>query len=85
MAGAQHCPGQDPRFWKAEDVSEEPCIHCGKVVEFFKDDLRRKCPYCRQMTYNPHHDLACAAWCPSAEQCLAQYGRSLPGDEGPVQ
>lgn len=77
----QNCPGQDTQFWKLDSIFELACVHCGKTIEFFKDDLRRRCPHCRQYMVNPKNDLACAAWCASAAQCLAQMGRTLPGDD----
>lgn len=69
------CPGQDTRYWTPEDVFDAPCAHCGKPVEFFKDDLRRRCPHCERYTLNPHNDLACAAWCPAADVCLEEVRR----------
>jgi hypothetical protein len=63
------CPGQETRFWKREDVSEIACPDCGKNVEFFKDEVRRKCR-CGLLLVNPKVDLACAEWCESAEKCL---------------
>ncbi len=77
----RHCPGQDMRFWKPGDIYEEPCAGCGAKVEFFKDDLRRQCPACGVFTVNPHNDMACAAWCAHATECLAQLGRALPSEE----
>ena len=76
-----HCPGQDTRFWTPDAISETPCAHCGKPVEFFKDDLRRSCPHCGNKTVNPRNDLACARWCEHAAECLAQPGRPLPDEE----
>ncbi len=72
------CPGQDLRYWTPKDIFEVPCTHCQKPVEFFKDDLRRRCPHCGQFNLNPNNDLACAAWCQSAPECLAELGRESP-------
>ncbi len=72
----RHCPGQDTRYWRPEDVFEVPCVRCGQPLEFFKDDLRRRCPHCGAFCVNPRNDLACAAWCRSAAECLAQMGRA---------
>ena len=66
----QQCPGQDPRFWKADDIKQAPCPRCGNAVEFFKDDLSRKCPRCGARFKNPHLDLGCAEWCTHAKECL---------------
>ena len=41
-----HCPGQDLRYWKLDDIYEIECAHCGEKVEFFKDDPRRLCKAC---------------------------------------
>jgi len=68
------------RFWKPDDVYESPCAHCGKPVEFFKDDLRRKCPHCHKYTVNPRNNLGCAAWCKFGADCLAQIGRMRTSD-----
>lgn len=64
------CPGQDRRYWKPEDIFEEPCPHCGKLIEFWKDDVTVRCPYCRQYAKNPRFDPGCAAWCSYASKCL---------------
>jgi hypothetical protein len=65
-----HCPGQDMRFWKPEDIFECPCPNCGGTIEFWKDDTRRKCRGCGQFARNPRLDLGCAQWCKHAEECL---------------
>jgi hypothetical protein len=77
------CPGQDLRYWRPEDIFEAPCACCARPIEFFKDDLRRKCPHCGKYVVNPRNDLACAAWCKQAAECLAQLGRPVPGEVGP--
>jgi putative nucleotidyltransferase with HDIG domain len=63
------CPGQDMRFWKPGDIFETPCPKCGRKIEFFKDEVRRKCG-CGHEVVNPKMDLGCAAWCQYAEQCV---------------
>jgi hypothetical protein len=63
------CPGQDLRFWKPGDIFETLCPACGAKVEFFKDEVRRKCR-CGHEMVNPKIDFGCAAWCPYAEQCV---------------
>jgi HD superfamily phosphodiesterase len=69
MATSQ-CPGQDKRFWKADDIFESPCPQCGAAIEFWKDDLRRRCRACGQTVPNPKFDLGCAKWCKYAASCL---------------
>lgn len=70
------CPGQDTRFWKPQDIFNVDCPHCGRKVEFFKDDVTRKCPGCGNRIVNPRYDPGCAKWCPYAEVCLAEAARS---------
>ena len=64
------CPGQDMRFWKPEDVFDTQCPKCGSRVEFFKDEVRRKCRGCGHEIVNPKIDFGCAQWCQYAEQCI---------------
>ncbi len=67
---ASKCPGQDTRYWTAEDIHEQPCPHCGEAIEFWKTDIRVRCPKCRQKAVNPRFNLGCAQWCSFAEKCL---------------
>ena len=64
------CPGQDPRYWLPRDVTEAPCPHCGRAVEFMKDDVSRRCPGCGTRFGDPEKDLGCIQWCKYAAQCL---------------
>ena len=64
------CPGQDKRFWRPDDIFESPCPACGAAIEFWKDDVRRRCRGCGATAANPRFDMGCAAWCKFAEQCL---------------
>jgi len=57
-------------FWKMEDIYDVPCPHCRELVEFFKTDIKRPCPYCGQTILNPKADFSCAEWCARAEECL---------------
>lgn len=68
------CPGQDSRYWDGEAVFESRCPKCGAVIEFFKDDSKRRCRHCDHEVLNPRIDFGCASYCPFAEQCLG----SLP-------
>ncbi len=66
------CPGQDTRYWKAEDIHEEECPYCGNMMEFFKTDVRLRCRNCGNKVANPRFDLGCAEWCSFAEYCVGQ-------------
>lgn len=74
---AQKCPGQDMRYWTAEDVYEEKCPQCGEMIEFFKTDIRLRCPSCKKKVANPRFDMGCAQWCSYAEQCLGSGAKGL--------
>ncbi len=63
------CPGQDPMFWKPDDVFEIACPKCGYHVEFFKFDAKRKCR-CGHVIVNPKIDFGCAEWCPDGDSCI---------------
>ena len=64
------CPGQDTRYWRPEDIFDIPCGVCGKDVEFFKDDVTRRCRSCGTLIRNPKISLGCAQWCEHAKECL---------------
>lgn len=66
------CPGQDTRYWTADDIHEQPCPNCGQDIEFWKTDIRVRCPNCKQKIVNPRFNLGCAQWCAYAEQCLGE-------------
>jgi len=74
---AQKCPGQDMRYWTADDVYEEKCPQCGGLIEFFKTDIRLRCPNCKTRVANPRFDMGCAQWCSYAEQCLGSGAKGL--------
>ncbi|MFB0507913.1 MAG: HD domain-containing protein [Thermodesulfobacteriota bacterium] len=71
------CPGQDLRHWKPGDIFDISCPQCGKEVEFFKDDVRRKCKSCGAQVTNPKIDFGCAEWCNYAEQCVGNLPAEL--------
>lgn len=75
------CPGQDTRYWTEEAIFEAKCPHCGRDLEFFKDDSKRRCPGCGKDVANPRMDFGCAAYCPYAEQCLGQIPEGLKRDK----
>lgn len=66
------CPGQDMRYWKPEDIFDVRCPYCDTEIEFWRDEPMRLCPQCGMAVRNPRVDLACAAWCAHAEECLGK-------------
>ena len=77
--GRIKCPGQDSRRWRPDDVYDRACVFCGAKIEFFKDDLRRRCRECGKYTVNPNNDLGCAKWCKFGPDCVAQIGLRASG------
>ena len=70
------CPGQDMRYWKPGDIFNTECPKCGRRVEFFRDEVRRKCR-CGHEMVNPKLDFGCAQWCQYAEQCVGTMPEEL--------
>jgi len=66
---APRCPGQDPRYWKPEDILERECPGCGQAVEIWKDEAEVACPRCGRKVRNPRLDPGCARWCPHGPEC----------------
>jgi hypothetical protein len=64
-----HCPGQDQRTWKPEDICFAPCPGCGAEIEFWKDEPLRICRACGQQAKNPRLDPGCAGWCAHGSEC----------------
>ncbi len=71
------CPGQDSRYWQPGAIFEAKCPECGNAVEFFKDDVSRKCKNCGHMFLNPNMDFGCASYCRHAEQCIGGLSPEL--------
>ena len=66
-----HCPGQDLRTWKPEDIIEVPCPTCGNPVEIWKDEPVRTCRLCHNPVPNPRMNRGCAQWCSHSKECQA--------------
>lgn len=72
----EQCPGQDSRFLKPEQIAVANCGKCGQKVEFWPDEIARRCPECGKRVANPKADLGCLEWCEYAEQCLGRLKES---------
>lgn len=75
------CPGQDTRLWTADAVSQVPCHNCGNMIEFWKDEGRRRCKQCGARVRNPNIESGCAKWCSYAEECLGYVPMDADSDE----
>ncbi|HOK56516.1 MAG TPA: hypothetical protein PKV21_04725 [bacterium] len=61
------CPGTDPRFLKVE---VKKCPKCGYEVEIFSDEVRVKCPKCKNYVYR--EIPSCIDWCKYAKECIGE-------------
>ncbi|MDF1553926.1 MAG: hypothetical protein P1P84_12730 [Deferrisomatales bacterium] len=64
------CPGQDTQMWGFDAIYDVDCPQCGAAIEFFKDQVKKRCSQCREVVFNERMDLGCAKWCPSADSCV---------------
>ncbi|GAB4258303.1 hypothetical protein [Deferrisoma sp.] len=64
------CPGQDTQMWGHDAIFDVECPKCHTPIEFFKDEVRRRCKSCGEVVFNDRMDLGCAKWCPSAASCV---------------
>lgn len=64
------CPGQDTQQWGFDAIYDVNCPQCGTAIEFFKDQVKKRCHQCREVVFNERMDLGCAKWCPSASSCV---------------
>jgi hypothetical protein len=71
------CPGQDTRYWRPGDIFDVTCGVCGAQVEFFKDDVTRRCRSCGTVIRNPKITLGCAQWCEHVTACLGYDPRDV--------
>ena len=72
MAG---CAGRDLGRKKFEDIiSYQKCPSCSYDIEYFFDDVSRRCPGCGIIVNKEDarllSDYGCAKWCRDAERCL---------------
>ncbi|MDP2939446.1 MAG: phosphohydrolase [Candidatus Omnitrophota bacterium] len=59
------CPGRE----KGLDAKIIKCPACGYLIEFFSDELKRKCPNCKTEVRQDKLP-SCIDWCKSARECL---------------
>ena len=57
------CSGNNTEEWGFDSIFDIECPNCGASVEFFKDEIRRYCPECREPVYTIRDDLGCGQWC----------------------
>ncbi len=62
------CPGSDMRNITAGVYA---CPKCGYGVEIFSDEMRRRCPECKEWV-EKKETPSCVQWCQSARSCLGE-------------
>jgi len=70
-----NCPGQDKRKVRPEPII---CSSCGYDAEIFSDEIKARCPKCRQVLYREVLPT-CVDWCKSAKECIGEqaYGNYI--------
>ena len=73
------CPGQDDRNIKAETII---CSQCGYQLEIFSDEVKVKCPKCKNQVCRQRLP-SCVDWCRYAKECVGedQYNKLKEGQE----
>jgi len=76
------CPGQDDRNLK---VGTLKCPDCGYKIEIFSDEIKVKCPKCKNLACRERLP-SCIDWCKSARECIGegkwQQLKGIYGKEG---
>ena len=62
------CPVQDDRNIKAEIII---CPHCKQKTEIFSDELKRRCPNCKEIIERESLP-SCIQWCKAAKDCIGE-------------
>ena len=62
------CPGQDDRNISAETIK---CPSCGNAVEIFSDEIKVKCPKCKNLVCQARLP-SCVDWCRFAKECIGE-------------
>ncbi len=64
----RRCPGQNNRNLRVE---LHKCPSCGHEVEIFSDEIKVRCPQCRENIFR-EKTPSCIDWCASARECLGE-------------
>jgi len=62
------CPGQDKRNLKIEIIT---CPSCGYQIEIFSDEVKVKCPKCKNFACRTRLP-SCIDWCKASKECIGQ-------------
>jgi endogenous inhibitor of DNA gyrase (YacG/DUF329 family) len=53
------CTGNNTQDWGFDAIFDVKCPNCGNLVEFFKDEINRNCPQCKESVLNDRKDYGC--------------------------
>lgn len=62
------CPGQDDRNLKVETLL---CPDCGYKAEIFSDEIKVKCPRCKNLLCWERLP-SCIDWCKFGKECIGE-------------
>jgi len=62
------CPGQDDRNIKSEIIV---CPDCGYRIEIFSDEIKIRCPKCKNLACRERLPT-CVDWCKSSRECIGE-------------
>ena len=60
------CSGNNFEEWGVDAIFDIECPNCGHLVEFFKDEITRRCFHCKNIVHNDRGDYVCGQWCSSS-------------------
>lgn len=60
------CSGNNFEEWGFDGIFDIECPHCGHFVEFFKDEITRRCSQCKNIVHNNRGNYGCGQWCSSS-------------------
>ncbi|PIS33334.1 MAG: phosphohydrolase [Candidatus Omnitrophica bacterium CG08_land_8_20_14_0_20_41_16] len=73
------CPGQDRLVIKAENIR---CQQCGYEAEIFSDEIKVKCPKCKNLICKERLP-SCVDWCKFSRGCIGEEKwKRLKEDDG---
>ncbi|MCP3924140.1 MAG: hypothetical protein GY714_16290 [Desulfobacterales bacterium] len=59
------CAGNNTYDWGFDSIFEIECPKCGYLVEFFQDEITRRCSKCNDLVKNNRGSYGCSQFCSS--------------------
>ena len=60
------CSGNNFEEWGFDGIFDIECPDCGNLVEFFKDEITRRCSQCKKIVHNNRGYYGCGQLCSSS-------------------